>query len=65
MTIRCLLHDVVFSAEGLPSGMARECPVCLKNELNQARIDLEKARKDRDILIAAIELKRASLITPA
>lgn len=57
---RCSIHNVLFGAENLPSHFGLECPVCVRESKGQMREELTKVTKQRDALLAAIEIKRTA-----
>ena len=63
MTFKCTIHNVTFSAEGLPAAFPHECPVCMREEVNRTRAAFEHARDERNALLRAIEIKRDALLT--
>ena len=62
-TILCRFHDVTFQATGNGlTGIILRCPVCNDRDLQRLRAELTTVTKQRDTLLAAVELKR--LLTP-
>lgn len=64
MKLRCTIHAVTFTIEGVADGFPRECPVCLREEMNHMRAALDRVRDERNALLRAIEIKRDALLQP-
>lgn len=57
---KCHLHHILFGAEGLPPHFGIACPMCERVDKAALREALEVAVKQRDALLAAIEIKRTA-----
>lgn len=52
----CRLHGLRYERfnDGAPD---LDCPCCMRDRLNEAQVELEDVKKQRDALLAAIEIK--------
>ena len=59
----CAIHNMHWQLD-LPSGQVAECPLCLRKQVYELKEALAKATEQRDILLAAIEVKRTVIEAP-
>ena len=66
-TLLCTIHDLRFEQlddwheRGLP---APECYLCMAEEVKAAKQEAAEAKRQRDVLLEAIEIKRSVQVAP-
>ena len=64
ITIHCHIHNADFKfPESSDEGRPWECPYCLMDERNSLKAKLSEVVRQRDILLATIDLKKTITMT--